>query len=72
MKTNGQILYEHKAPSHIRVVSASNKAFATSDDVFLVPNPVHHTPWRLLTKACQESWEKSAVGHNLFSKEATC
>ena len=66
-KTNGQALYEHKAPSRIRVVPVSVLPFTTVDDVFFAPGPVFHAPWRLLTKACQQSWEQTAKGHYLFS-----
>jgi hypothetical protein len=68
MKTNGQLLYEHKHPATIRVVLADERAFATKDDVFEVPNPAAPVAWRFLTESCRKSWETSAVGHYLFSK----
>ena len=71
-KTNGQILYEHHHPSHVLVIEFDKRRFATEGDAWLALNPKGHTPWRLLTKRCQESWEETAVGHWLFSKEPTC
>jgi len=68
MKTNGQILYEYKAPKYIKVARVADRHFATADDVLTIPNPVHHTPWNLLTQACRDGWEKTAVGHHIFSK----
>lgn len=71
MKTDGQTVYEHKNPSHIRVVRASALPFATAGDVLLVPNPVHQAPWNLLTEACRQRWEQYAIGHRLVSKGET-
>ncbi len=71
MKSNGQILYEHKHPAKIRVIPVSKRAFATADDVLLVDNPVFQVPWQFLTVDCKQSWEVTAKGHNLFSPEAT-
>lgn len=65
MKTAGQLLYEHHHPTHIEVVRRGD-VFRTS--LFLVPNPEHQVPWRLLTARCQEAYEKQACGHHLFSK----
>lgn len=67
MKSNGQLLYEHKHPSHIKVVPVDRRHFATEADVLLMPTD--NTPWRFLTAKCQQSWEFTAQGHNLFSKE---
>lgn len=66
MKTNGQLLYEHKYPSHIRVVHENRRHFTTADDVMLMP--VHQVPWHLLTERCRQGWEKTAEGHWVFSK----
>jgi hypothetical protein len=68
MKTDGQIVYEHKNPSHISVVPTQVLPFPTAADVVLVPNPVHQAPWNLLTEECRQSWEQYAVGHYLVSK----
>jgi hypothetical protein len=67
VKTNGQILYEHKSPPRLPVVHAGRARFATSADVFTVPND-QHVPWQFLTERCRLSWEQSAVGHYLFSR----
>jgi len=67
--TLGQMLYEHEHPTHIRVVPVGQVAFATVDDVILVPNPMHQAPWRLLTERCRQEYERRAVGHNFFSPE---
>jgi hypothetical protein len=64
-KTNGQLLYEHKSPPVLRVVPAGIH-FPTADDVMHLPNP-NHIPWQFLTAACKAGWEKTAIGHNLFS-----
>jgi len=66
VKTPGQLLYEHKHPSHISVIPVERRHFATAADVLLVPNPNQQVPWRLLTERCRESWEKSAIGTNFF------
>ncbi len=68
MKTNGQILYEHKHPDMIYVVPYQGHKFATIADVLYVKNPKEPTPWQFLTKLTQVGWEKTAIGHNLFSK----
>ena len=65
MKTNGQLLYEHKYPTHIRVVPADTRHFATAADVIYMP--VHQVPWDCLTKACRDGWERTSVGHHIFS-----
>lgn len=70
-RTDGQRLYESKHPALLLVVEFSNRKFATADDAFLTPNPATPTPWHLLTKRAQRSWEDSAVGHHLFSKAPT-
>lgn len=69
LKTPGQILYEHKSPPMLRVVLADGARFATAADVFMVPNE-SHTPWRFLTQRCKDGWEKTAVGHHIFSGPA--
>lgn len=71
MKTPGQRLYEHHHPPMIRVVRFEGRKFATAADSFLVPNPAEPTPWRFITKACQETYERQAVGHHMFSNEGT-
>lgn len=70
MKTIGQRVYEHYHPSHIAVVSTASLPFANSDDVFMIPNPVHQAPYRLLTQACRDYWESYAVGHHVVSQGA--
>ncbi len=69
MKTRGQRLYEYQNPERIAVVRWGHHHFATFNDILMVKNPEEPTPWRFLTKACQEGWEKTAEGHNLFSGE---
>lgn len=71
MKTNGQRLYEHKNPSHIRVIRVEDRAFTQPGDVFTVPNPASPVPWKFLTEKCKQSWESTARGHYLFSSEPT-
>lgn len=68
-KTHGQRMYEYYHPSHIKVVRFEARHFATEADVFLVPNPAEPTPWRFLTEACRQSWEKTAQGHHIFTNE---
>lgn len=66
MKTNGQILYEHYNPRHLKVVLAED---TFRRNPFFVPNE-NHVPFHLLTERCRQSYEQQAVGHHLFSREA--
>jgi len=66
-KTKGQRLYEHKHPPHVEVVLKSD--VFRRGPAFWIDNPNGHTPWRLLTQSCRDSWERSAEGHYLFAKE---
>ena len=68
MKTKGQILYEHKSPTHFEVVRWDQRHFATYDDVLLMCNE-HHVPWDFLTEKSRQGWEETAIGHSLFSEE---
>ena len=65
-KSKGQILYEKLHPSHIQVIRA-DISFPTAADIMLVPNPVHHAPWQLLTEKCRAYYEAQAIGHHLTS-----
>ena len=67
MKTNGQRLYELKNPKLVEAIRLSDRHFPTSAGVFLVDNQSHAADWDFLTKACKQSWEDSAIGHNLLS-----
>ncbi len=67
--TNGQRLYEYKHPPRVAMVPVARRHHATAGDVVMVP--VDHTPWRFLTQQCRDSWERSAVGHHLFSQRTT-
>lgn len=71
-KTDGQLLYEAKNPSHLLVIEFSKRTFGTRDEAFLTPNPVHHTEWKFLTKECQQKWETLAVGHHLVVRNGAC
>jgi hypothetical protein len=63
MKTNGQLLYEYKHPSTVRVYAAAD-AFRTQP----LQMEQHQVAWKFLTAASRESWERSAVGHHLFQE----
>ena len=65
MKTDGQLLYEHKHPSYIPVVPLDRRAFTTAADVLMMP--AHQVAWNLLTERCRQEWEVTAHGHNFFS-----
>lgn len=69
MKTIGQRVYEHYHPAFIRVIPVSAREFATANDVLTVPNPAHQAPYRLLTQACRDYWERYAIGHHIVSGE---
>jgi hypothetical protein len=71
VKTNGQLLYEHKHPAHVLAVLFVGRQFAKREDAFLTPNSVHQSPWSCLTESCKQTWEAQAVGHNLFSKKTS-
>lgn len=62
--TPGQIVYEHHYPTAVRVTAWSNRHFGKLEDRVMVPTD--NTPWRFLTKKCQESWEVTAKGHFLI------
>ena len=67
-KTKGQRLYEYKSPPYIRVVPTSVLPFPRAGDACMMKNEAH-VPWNLRTQTCRDGWEKSAVGHNIFSGE---
>jgi hypothetical protein len=62
-KTPGEVLYDHYHPKYVEVILWSRRTFPTRNDVFLVENPKGHVPWKLLTKECRDSYERSANGH---------
>lgn len=64
MKTKGQRLYEHENPKFVTVVLYSD---TFRQNPFTVPNPEEPVDWKFLTAACRETYERRAVGHNLFS-----
>lgn len=68
MKTDGQKVYDHYYPSHVRVVKTTALPFHGLADVFLVPNPTHQAPYHLLTQSARDYWERYAVGHHVVSK----
>ena len=64
----GEKVYNYYNPPMLKVVLASKRHFATKDDIFLVTNE-NYTPYKYLTQKCKDSWEKTAIGHHIFTKE---
>lgn len=63
-RTPGQVLYEWRHPSMIRVVAYERRHFARPEDVFAVPNPAEPTPWRFLSAKTRASYETEALLHH--------